>query len=282
MADNSWPAVVSQLIKTLGSATPYFVIVLMAGWGFLEFQKIEQKKLETIENAQNEAQEQYRSQIDTLNTSIRDSYKEVSEISSKQIKNVRDLITLYDEVKEKVSKLQREAQQHEQRANDVRTAAQQEADKALKEADAARAEVAKLNDAMTARQAELERREAELQAELRALEDQRKELVVQVAKLKTDQERQQKALADSATQIAQLRPVAATGTGDTGGPTVEQNVQRWLAAFAEDPKGPAADELNGLIGLDVAISEFHSSRRRFQIRTGPIPQAVVEMETLPS
>ena len=57
MADNSWPGVVEQLIKTLGSATPYFVIVLMAGWGFLEFQKIEQKKLETIKNAQNEAQE---------------------------------------------------------------------------------------------------------------------------------------------------------------------------------------------------------------------------------
>ena len=67
MAENSWPAVVTELIKTLGSATPYFVIVLMAGWGFLEFQKIEQKKVETIQNAQSEAQNQYRSQIDSLN-----------------------------------------------------------------------------------------------------------------------------------------------------------------------------------------------------------------------
>ena len=116
MAENSWAGAASELIKALGSATPYFVIVLMAGWGFLEFQKLEQAKLEVIQNAQKEAQNQYGKQIEELNKNIRESYKDVSDISSKQIKNVRDLITLYDDVKKKVDGLQKETEDHAKKA----------------------------------------------------------------------------------------------------------------------------------------------------------------------
>lgn len=71
---SSWPDVGRDLIKNLGSATPWILMIAGLVYGFLEFKKLAVKTEETLQNAQIEAIKLYGDHLKTSSEALLRNY----------------------------------------------------------------------------------------------------------------------------------------------------------------------------------------------------------------
>lgn len=89
---SSWPDVGRDLVKSLGLATPWVVMLAGLGYGFLEYQKLSVKNEEILQKAQAEANRLYGDNLEASNKALIANYAEIQNSTKRQIKNVDDIL----------------------------------------------------------------------------------------------------------------------------------------------------------------------------------------------
>lgn len=124
---SSWPDVGRDLIKNLGSATPWVLMIAGFGYGFLEFQKLAVKNEETLQNAQIEAIKLYGDHLKTSSEALLTNYAEIQKSTKRQIQNVdaildvnTKLVSQFEALQEETIKSQASRREIEREADEVR------------------------------------------------------------------------------------------------------------------------------------------------------------------
>jgi hypothetical protein len=177
-----WDALV-DIVKILGNGAPYFLIIVVAGFGFYKFQEAQR-------TAQAEATKNYEQQLSAANKALIETYQSLGTISGTQIKNLSDMLELHGKATTRTQELQ-QAQEQLRKQAEQQTAtldqARREAEVAVDRKKQVEADREKLDIELSKGRIELEKGRTELD---------KLEVALQARKLN---------LTDSAEQVSLLR-----------------------------------------------------------------------------
>jgi predicted nucleic acid-binding Zn-ribbon protein len=123
-----WDAAV-DILRLLGSAAPYLLIIALVAFGFYKFQELNQTHEIDLQKARDTATAEYRDQLAAANKALKETYQAMADISGTQIKNISDMLELHAKVTSRTQELQQNQEQQqaklEQAKHDVETATNQ-------------------------------------------------------------------------------------------------------------------------------------------------------------
>jgi hypothetical protein len=108
-----WDAAV-DVVRLLGNAGPYLLLVGLVVFGFYKFQELSQQRDADLEKTRQTATESYRQQLSAANKALVETYQAMGSISGTQIKNLSDMLELHARATTRTQELQQA--QEEQRA----------------------------------------------------------------------------------------------------------------------------------------------------------------------
>jgi hypothetical protein len=105
-----WDALV-DIMRMLGNAAPYLLIVGLAVFGFYKVQELNQQRDLDLQKARETATEEYRQQLAAANKALIETYQAMGNISGTQIKNLSDMLELHAKATTRTQALQENEEQ---------------------------------------------------------------------------------------------------------------------------------------------------------------------------
>jgi predicted nucleic acid-binding Zn-ribbon protein len=161
-----WDALV-DVLRLLGNAGPYLILVGLVVFGFYKFQEQSQQREIDLQKVRETATESYRQQLSAANKALVDTYQAMGNISGTQIKNVSDMLELHAKATARTQEMQRAQEQQLSKLNQ----AQHEVETASDQKKRAESELKGVQDSVARDRAELERLETALKEGKRNLSD---------------------------------------------------------------------------------------------------------------
>jgi hypothetical protein len=161
-----WDALV-DVLRLLGNAGPYLMIVGLVIFGFYKFQELGQQRDLDLQKARETATESYRQQLSAANKALVDTYQAMGSICGTQIKNLSEMLELHAKATTRTQELQK-AQEEQRFKLDL---AQREVEVAGDQKKQVEVDLKNIQDSVVRDKAELERLAAALKEGRRNLSD---------------------------------------------------------------------------------------------------------------
>lgn len=193
-----WDALV-DVVRLLGTAGPYLILVGLAVFGFYKFQEQSQQRDADLQKARETAAESYRQQLSAANKALVETYQAMGTISGTQIKNLSDMLELHSKATVRTQEMQQALEQQRQKLDQ----ALHDSDNASDQKKRAENELKGIQDSVARDKAELDRLEKALSEGKRNLSDS----AVQVGAVRNK-------LVELATAVRSDSPAAASKLAD--------------------------------------------------------------------
>ena len=118
-----------DVLRLLGNAGPYLILVGLVVFGFYKFQELSQQRDIDLQKVRETATESYRQQLSAANKALVETYQAMGNISGTQIKNLSEMLELHARATTRTQEIQQAQEQQrlklEQALRDVDAAGNQ-------------------------------------------------------------------------------------------------------------------------------------------------------------
>lgn len=234
----NWSDLASEVLDRLGSLAPWVIILVIVGYGVLQFQTLSQKNFENLSNAATEVREQARKDLETANQALNETYMQIVKLNRDQLSNLTDSFELQKKLSAELKTYEsnlKEATADAQRAKDEAVKARQQTAEEIERKRQAEEDTRRLQKELDQRAKDIARRGDELTKRAGRIEDLREALkeFAETVKRETD---------PSSFVHKEAMDVVATYLIDP---------ETTLRSLAKNPSQATIQEMNELVGVHL-------------------------------